>query len=261
MPGGLGLRFALEVGFLIAVAAVAALLDLGWVAIVVVMGAAWLATTAVEWSLSRGRRAAPATPVSSASGGQAVAEGIVVVKPLPLRAQEPSPETEWFDQAPPRPADVTAPPRPAEVAEPPGPAEVEIPAHVRVLPREPEPVAEEPEPEPEPAAPEPEPAPLAAVPPLPPEPPAAPPPPEPEPEPERVIAFPAAPAVPQSWNLWELERLARARAAGDPLQAEELGYLLVYLRDFAAADGALPEEFDGLVRESFGDLVGAAAGR
>lgn len=249
MPGGLGVRFGLEVAFLVAVAAVAALLDLGWIEIVVVMGVAWLATTAVEWRLSRVRRAPSPALVSGAPAEPAVTEeGIVVVRPLPVRAEEPLLETEWIDQAPSRPA------------------EVEIPAHVRVLPREPEPVAEEPELEPaarEPAAAAHEPAPLAAVPPLPPEPepPAAPPPPEPEAEPERVVAFPAAPATPQRWNLWELERLARAGAAGDPAAAEELGYLLVYLRDFATADGLLPEEFDGLVRESFGDLVGAAAGR
>ena len=36
---------------------------------------------------------------------------------------------------------------------------------------------------------------------------------------------------------------------------------VVYLRDFALADGSLPEEFDDLVRESFGDVVGAAASR
>ena len=30
----------------------------------------------------------------------------------------------------------------------------------------------------------------------------------------------------------------------------------MYLREFAGADGVLPVDFDGLVRESFGDLVG-----
>ena len=32
------------------------------------------------------------------------------------------------------------------------------------------------------------------------------------------------------------------------------------LRDFAAADGALPPDFDDLVRESFGDLLRSPAG-
>ena len=30
----------------------------------------------------------------------------------------------------------------------------------------------------------------------------------------------------------------------------------LYLRDFAGPDGLLPIDFDGLVRDSFGDLVG-----
>jgi hypothetical protein len=31
----------------------------------------------------------------------------------------------------------------------------------------------------------------------------------------------------------------------------------MYLRDFADADGELPIDFDALVRDSFGELVGA----
>ena len=46
----------------------------------------------------------------------------------------------------------------------------------------------------------------------------------------------------------------------DPLRDEERAYLLVYLREFAAADGALPVDFDSLVRESFGELVGGPSG-
>ena len=38
---------------------------------------------------------------------------------------------------------------------------------------------------------------------------------------------------------------------------EELSYLLMYLREFASADGLLPADFDVLVRESFGDLLAA----
>ncbi len=56
------------------------------------------------------------------------------------------------------------------------------------------------------------------------------------------------------WNLWELEKLARDRAL-DPMRELELSALLVHLRDYAAADGLLPTEFDPLVRESFGDLL------
>lgn len=260
MPAGLGLRFALEVAFLVAAAVVAALLELGWPAIVAVMSAAWIATTAIEWRFSRAAGSAQA-PVPAPAGAPAD-EGIVVVRPA-RRDAEPALGTEWVED------ETTLPPVPA--------GEPEIPAHVRVLPRaeepEPEPPAvEEPEPAveavPEAAAPEPEPevepveppAPLVAVPSPPPEPvPVAPPP--PPPKPERVVAFPAAAHVPQRWNVWELERLMRGRADTDPVRDEELGFLLVYLREFALPDGSLPEEFDDLVRESFGDVVGAAASR
>jgi hypothetical protein len=101
-----------------------------------------------------------------------------------------------------------------------------------------------------------------------PEPTPPPPPPEPvrAPEPVRVTE-PAPPPVvtlasrdtrPREWNLWELERLTRERSGGDPAVDEERNYLLMYLREFANADGALPVDFDGLVRDSFGDLIGVA---
>ena len=261
MPGGLGLRFALEVAFLVAAAVIAALLELGWPAIVAVMSVAWIATTAIEWRLSRAAASAQA-PVSLPAPAP-TGEGIVVVRQA-RRDDESQLETEWVE-------DETRLP-PVRAGKP------ELPVHVRVLPgaevpaaaEEPEPAGvEEPEPAaeeaPEPAAAEPEaepeaPAPLVAVPSPPPEPAAVAPAPPP-PEPDRVVAFPAAAYAPQRWNVWELERLTRARAGADPVHDEELGFLLVYLRDFALADGSLPEEFDDLVRESFGDVVGAAASR
>jgi hypothetical protein len=49
----------------------------------------------------------------------------------------------------------------------------------------------------------------------------------------------------------------REHAADDPIREEELGYLVVYLREFASPDGALPTDFDQLVRDSFGDLLAA----
>jgi hypothetical protein len=113
---------------------------------------------------------------------------------------------------------------------------------VRVLPRdepetEPEP---EPEPEPQPAAavvePEPEPEPELEA--------------EPEPEPEPEVW------EPRSWNLWELERAARER--GDT--NEERDFLFLYLRDYADPTGTLPVDFDGLIRDSFADLLTSAAG-
>jgi hypothetical protein len=49
------------------------------------------------------------------------------------------------------------------------------------------------------------------------------------------------------------------REAGepDPVRNEELSYLLHYLREFASPAGVLPVDFDGLVRESFGEIVAA----
>ena len=85
---------------------------------------------------------------------------------------------------------------------------------------------------------------------------------KPEPEPvrdDRVVEFPQTGR--QQWNLWELERLARDRAGDDPARDEEWGYLLVYLREFANPDGLLAPDFDGLVRESFADLIGVPAAR
>jgi len=130
------------------------------------------------------------------------------------------------------------------------------------LPAEPAPEAPafaqapvEPEPEPEPQ-PEPEPAPpvLEAVPD--PEPiPVPAPPPAPEPEPQVVVPFVSS--TPRQWNLWDLERLSREHAGGNETRDEERSFLLMYLRDFAGPDGMLPIDFDGLVRDSFGDLVGA----
>lgn len=146
----------------------------------------------------------------------------------------------------------------------PSPApEVEPPAVVVVA-------ATAPAPEPAPA-----PAPAPAVPPAAPA--AAPEPepvrvlqpvpdPEPEPEAEPVVLAPPAgapvvpigvSALPRQWNLWDLERLTRERSTGDAILDEERSFLLMYLREFAGPDGELPVDFDGLVRDSFGELVGA----
>jgi hypothetical protein len=76
--------------------------------------------------------------------------------------------------------------------------------------------------------------------------------PEHEPEPERL---PAVPLAPRAWNLWDLERRVRETAEPDTARDEERSFLLMYLREFAATDGALPVEFDPLVRESFAELV------
>jgi hypothetical protein len=103
-----------------------------------------------------------------------------------------------------------------------------------------------PEPVPEPPAPEPVPEPFPE--------------PEPEPRPEPIpAAAPSSLRDERAWNLWELERLARDHAGADPAKDEEWAFLFVYLREFADPDGMLPEHFDGLVRESFADLIGSLA--
>jgi hypothetical protein len=61
----------------------------------------------------------------------------------------------------------------------------------------------------------------------------------------------------REWNIWELERRARAQA-GDPARDQEWAALFMHLRQFANADGVLPTQFDGLVRESFSTLIQAA---
>lgn len=58
---------------------------------------------------------------------------------------------------------------------------------------------------------------------------------------------------PRQWNIWELERLARRLADPDEVSTEHAA-LLLHLRSYADAAGALPIEFDALVRESFADL-------
>ena len=114
--------------------------------------------------------------------------------------------------------------------------------------REPEPTAER-EPEPAPSSESPR---IVAVPPPPPEPEAEP---QPEPEAARVVAFLPASDGPREWNLWELERAARDHATDDVVRNEERSYLLMYLREFAGPDGVLPMDFDGLVRDAFGDVL------
>ena len=77
--------------------------------------------------------------------------------------------------------------------------------------------------------------------------------------PELPAVTPLVPSGPRQWNLWELERVARDAAGEDTTRDEELGFTLMYLREFASPDGLLPVDFDALVRETFGELVGAGA--
>ena len=105
------------------------------------------------------------------------------------------------------------------------------------------------------------PTPKIAVAPPPPEPEPAPEEPEPEttPGPEPEVAYLPAAEAPREWNLWELERVARDNATDDVAKNEERAYLLMYLREFAGPDGMLPADFDGLVRDAFGDLLRVVA--
>src|SRR5579864_3931644 len=136
-------------------------------------------------------------------------------------------------------------PRPVATATPPAPPE---PVHVSEPEPEPEPEPEaqtvrvlQPVPDPEP---EPEPEPVPEL--------------EPEPAPAAATVVPiGVSAVPRTWNIWDLERLTREAAGTDAIVDEERSFLLLYLREFAGPDGELPVDFDGLVRDSFGPLVGA----
>lgn len=83
--------------------------------------------------------------------------------------------------------------------------------------------------------------------------------PEREHEPGPAVAYRPADEAPREWNLWELERVARENATDDVAKNEERAYLLMYLREFAGSDGTLPADFDGLVRDAFGDLLRVAA--
>ena len=76
-----------------------------------------------------------------------------------------------------------------------------------------------------------------------------------EPEPEPTAPAPPA-AESRQWNVWDLERMRREDAGTNPARADERSFVLMHLRDFADADGALPATFDSLVQETFGDLVG-----
>jgi hypothetical protein len=137
--------------------------------------------------------------------------------------------------------------RPA-AALPAGPAPAEPAPPVEAVPVVEPPLEPPREPEPEPAlpvleaVPDPEPMPVPE--------------PAPEPEPEPQVVVPFVSSTPRQWNRWDLERLSREQAVRSETRDEERSFLLMYLRDFAGPDGMLPIDFYGLVRDSFGDLVG-----
>ncbi|MFY9578150.1 MAG: hypothetical protein WAQ33_02390 [Gaiellaceae bacterium] len=214
MPVGLGPRFLIEAGFIVAVAVVAGIERFSTATIILAVGAAWLLVAFVEFFSALARKRAVKQPATS-SGRPAFgpAQQSVALQPEPEPAPEPDRE-------------------PVSASEP-------APA-----PEEP-PVVEAPEPVPSPPR-------VVAVPPLPPEPA-----PVQELEPE-VVSLASRRTDAREWNLWDLERVARDRAGADVARDEERTFLLMYLREFANADGVLPADFDAVVRESFGDVLDAA---
>ncbi len=226
-------------GFLLTVALALWLAELRPLVVVVVMAIALLVAWTVEWLSWRQDVARLAVEAVDVRDGEVA----LPLMPPPLAAPDPEPAPAEPEAAP----EVVAehPPEPAEEPE--------------VAPLEP---AAEPEPEPE-SQPEPGPAPPqpalrpVPAPPVPPAQPARP----PQPARPAVVSRDVidlrtrVTAQPRRWNLWDLERRARDEAQRDPLRYEEWSFLFVHLRQFASPDGSLPTEFDGLVRESFGELL------
>jgi hypothetical protein len=249
------LRFAAEAGFLILVAVGAALAELRPLAIIILMACAWLLVALIERASSR--------ETGRADEGEPVPEFAPQPAPESYPATEAREAYRWLFWR-------RARARMEELASPTASLE-ERPAKAHVRRLEPEPVqasaaAAEPPPEPaesgpavttrplhlpglEEPTPAQEPAPASSRP--------------------RFLQRPArvaTPSVPPSppppppareWNIWDLERRARAQA-GDAPRDEEWSALFTHLRPFANADGVLPKEFDDLVRESFGQLIEAA---
>ena len=217
------IRFLLEAAFIILIAAATAVAHLGKLWIALSVGGAWLLVSVVERSAIR-----EGSLLHRERLGFLFAGRRAQTEPAERLAEEmPAPYDFFSEQA----AD-EHPPTP--------------------LP--------EPEPAPEPAPPAPEPEPPTPEP-------GAPPPqlrsvPSPEPVredlPEPVAFLPRDGGEPREWNIWELERLTREGEGRDPGRDQELAFLLLELRQFANADGQLPVSFDGVVRESFGELLYAA---
>lgn len=63
------------------------------------------------------------------------------------------------------------------------------------------------------------------------------------------------------WNLNALERLVESRGGEFPQRVDGWRTYLLYLREFASADGGLTPSLDGLVAEEFAELIEASTGR
>lgn len=257
-------------GFLLTVALALWLAEVRPLFVVIVMALALGVAWAIKWF--SWRQEMPREVVVEAGAPVEAEESVAVLPPVGAPVAEP-PAPVPAEVAPPTAlepvveAEPTVEPEPEPVVEVPAPVVVtpspELPPAVEPPAREPEPVATPappPPPAPEPAPP-PQRPPLRPVPPPPPEP-APPPPLQPAAEPVRPAASSdvvdlrmRATIQPRRWNLWDLERRARDEVPRDPIRYEEWSYLFVHLRQFATPDGSLPTEFDGLVRESFGELL------
>jgi hypothetical protein len=268
------LRLAALLVFIGLVAVGLWLLDVAWWVVPPVMAGALLIAWTIEWMAWRGSRAT--TVVRETSAPPAA--------PPPTPVEEP-PLAEVFAPLAPTRSEPEPPSEPEPRPEPPsqpesGPEPEPEPESEPEPERAPSPPSQPTEPEPAPPpppAPEPPPEPVVAAPVQKASPPtrAEPlrsrllrlrsvPSPRPEPAPEPVAAALANPSVvdfrprtiePRQWNLWDLERIAREEVREHPERREEWSYLFLHLREFAQADGSLPTEFDGLVRESFGGML------
>jgi hypothetical protein len=259
-------RFIFEAAFLLLVALGAALMELRPLAIVLLMGCAWLLVALIERASSRD---AGRLPTDEDAEGEELPPAEEELEPAAAAApQEASSRWSWLRRT--RQAERLPSPTAAFEARP-------SRSHVRRLEAEAGPEADAAFEEAAPAeaelVPEPEEAPGPVVTKRPLDLPGLEQPavsiPEPRPRrslaraARRVVQPPAQPPAPpppppaREWNLWDLERRAREQA-GDALRDEEWSALFTHLRVFANTDGTLPKEFDGLVRESFGELIEAA---
>jgi hypothetical protein len=240
-----GPRTVVEAAFLIAVPVAAAALGFGTWTIIAASAVAYLVIFVLEATLWR-----EGSPAPGLSRLRLPSRNVRVQPAAAPAAPEPEAVVVATPVAPAAPIPAPAPEPVVDRAH----------EHVRVLPKTPEPepapapvvLAPQPEPVPEPVvervpltavpepAPEPEPVPVAAA----------------QPEPQTVVPIGVS-SMPRQWNLWELERLTRESSGDDAARDEERQFLLMYLREFADSDGQLPIDFDGLVRDSFGELVGA----
>jgi hypothetical protein len=279
------LREAALALFLIAVALGLWLADVRPLAVVGVMALALAVAWVIEWVSWREDQLQGMPPVRQEVHATEIAaeQPPIAAEPSPLTVEPPpAPETAPVPEPVPAPAprarglwlrrprrasgpaeDVSAEtpeevPAPAEASE--GVGAGHAPPGIAGAPEaeaDPEPPAAE---EPAPSKRRLQPVQSAAPPPPPPapEPPASSQPPEPQGTP--VVPLWARSSQPREWNLWDLERIARAQSRRDPERFEEWSYLFLHLRRFANADGVLPAEFDGLVRDSFGGLLEPAQG-